>query len=533
MNSFQIQIDGRAVTVFPEQSVLDAARFLGIDIPTLCYLEKCGPLNSCLACLVKINNKLVPACGTKVQPGMIVESETPEVRDARRTALELLFSDHVGDCLSPCQRLCPLQMNIPLMLRQIQAGGLGDAITTVREALPLPAVLGRLCHHPCEQGCRRGAWDAPAAIRDLERRVAEEDLASPQPHLPKVKSATGKNVVIIGAGPTGLSAAYYLLREGHACTITDRHDKAGGSLRHSLDEEILPPVILDAEIEHLQKLGAQFKLGISLGTEVSLEGLLRGFDAVLLTFGEINKAEVEALGLESSPAGIKTDPETFQTHRPAVFAAGRAVRRINQLVRAMSEGRAAAECIHRFLSGQKIQRAEKPFSCTMGRLDKEELNLFLQEADLVSRAESEEICSNISCKEAVTEASRCLHCDCRSAGSCALQFYAKAYGVDTAHYRQHRPKFEQHVQPGGVIFEPGKCILCGICIKLTELAAEPLGLTFIRRGFEMRVAAPFDHTIAEGLQKVAAECVQNCPTGALTFSATSCAKKDRRLAMDA
>src|ERR1051326_2772860 len=175
MSAFNITIDGRTVEVSPGDSVLAAARKLGIDIPTLCYLEKCGPQNSCLVCLVKINGKLVPSCGTKATPGMSVESETAEVHEARRTALELLFSDHVGDCLSPCHRLCPLGMNIPLMLRQIEAGNLDEATRTVRDALPMPAVLGRLCHHPCEQGCRRGTWDDPAAIRDLERFVSDWD----------------------------------------------------------------------------------------------------------------------------------------------------------------------------------------------------------------------------------------------------------------------------------------------------------------------------------------------------------------------
>jgi NADH dehydrogenase/NADH:ubiquinone oxidoreductase subunit G len=103
-----ITIDGQEVASRPGQTVLAAARTLGIDIPALCYLEKCGPLNSCLVCVVKINGRLVPSCGTQVEPGMVVESESEEVHAARRTALELLFSDHVGDCLSPCQRLCPL-----------------------------------------------------------------------------------------------------------------------------------------------------------------------------------------------------------------------------------------------------------------------------------------------------------------------------------------------------------------------------------------------------------------------------------------
>src|SRR6187399_2181871 len=174
--AFNITIDGQPVEVQPGESLLAAARKLAIDIPTLCYLEKCGPLNTCLVCLVKLNGKLVPSCGTKVASGMVIESETEEVHEARRTALELLFSDHVGDCLSPCQRLCPLRMNIPVMIRQLQTQKVDEAVKTVRDALPLAAVLGRLCHHPCEQGCRRATADEASGIREMERFAADYDL---------------------------------------------------------------------------------------------------------------------------------------------------------------------------------------------------------------------------------------------------------------------------------------------------------------------------------------------------------------------
>ena len=99
-----------------------------------------------------------------------------------------------------------------------------------------------------------------------------------------------------------------------------------------------------------------------------------------------------------------------------------------------------------------------------------------------------------------------------------LQHYAQVYGADASRFRSERREFEQQLQPGGIIFEPGKCILCGICVKLTEMAAEPLGLTFIGRGFDVKVGAPFSQEIEAGLQKVAAECVKHCPTGALVFA---------------
>ena len=530
MSTFTLTIDGLPVDVTPGQTVLAAARSLGLDIPTLCYLEKCGPLNSCLVCLVKINGKLVPSCGTKVEPGMVVESETEEVHAARRTALELLFSDHVGDCLSPCHRLCPLGLNVPVMIRHIQSGHLPEARNTVRGALPLAGVLGRLCHHPCEQGCRRGTWDDPAAIRDMERfttdweaeQAKQIDSSSSAPNqshrrIPVSKPTSGKSAAIIGAGPTGLAAAYYLSRQGHSVTVVDRHNRAGGSLR-LVAEDLIPAHVLKRETDLLTEAGVEYKLGVELGDQVTIDGLSRGFDAILLAIGETSIAEAQKLGIATAGSGIKADPNTCQTPLRKVFAAGAAVKAVKQLVRAMAEGRAAAECVHRFLNGQQVRRPEKPFSSIMGRLDPGELRKFLETSNGGGCVTPCDRCAGLNTKEAATEASRCLHCDCRSSGNCLLQHYAQVYDADASRFRGERRKFEQLVQPGGVIFEPGKCILCGICVKLTELAREPLGLTFIGRGFDVRIGTPLNGSIQDGLQKVAAECIEHCPTGALEWN---------------
>jgi NADH dehydrogenase/NADH:ubiquinone oxidoreductase subunit G len=153
----------------------------------------------------------------------------------------------------------------------------------------------------------------------------------------------------------------------------------------------------------------------------------------------------------------------------------------------------------------------------MGRLAPGELRQFLATANMGGTVSPCDRCAGLNHQEAPLEASRCLHCDCRSSGNCVLQHYAQAYGADANRFRSERKQFEQTMQPGGVIFEAGKCILCGICVKLTELAREPLGLTFIGRGFDVRISAPLNHSIEEGLQKVAEECVKHCPTGALVF----------------
>jgi ferredoxin len=518
MSTLSLTIDGQPVEVSPGDSVLAAARKLGLDIPTLCYVEKCGPLTTCLACLVRIDGRMVPSCGTKVTPGMVVESETELVHSARRTALELLFSDHVGDCLSPCNLLCPLLMNIPAMIRHIKAGQLPEAAATVRQSLPLAAVLGRLCHHPCEKGCRRGAHDQAAAIREMERFAADEDLRSPAPHRPWCQPVTGKSVAIVGAGPTGLSAAYFLIRAGHAVKVWDRHEQPGGTLHRSVVEKHLPREVLEAEVGLLRRLGIEFSGGAELGRDVTLPELAATHDAVILAVGETALNEGDRLGVPLAPTGIAADPNTCRTSVPAVFAAGAAVKPLKQLVRAMSEGRMVASCVSQFLEGKPVRRPDKPFSSLMGRLEPAELGTFVQAASPAARVSPCDACGlGLARQEAAGEASRCLHCDCRSSGNCTLQFYAQVYGAEAGRFRSKRRPFEQHVQPGGVIFEPGKCILCGICVKLTEQAREPLGLTFIGRGFDVRVGAPLNRTIDDGLQKIAKEVVENCPTGAMCF----------------
>jgi ferredoxin len=329
--------------------------------------------------------------------------------------------------------------------------------------------------------------------------------------------ASGHSVVVVGAGPAGLTAAHDLARRGHGVTVIDRNARAGGKLRDVAEGE-MPAAVLDAEVALLAGMGIKFKNGIELGNQVTLEGLRRGFEAILITVGEVAEGDGKKLGLPLSGAVLKADPSTCRLGAANVFAAGACVKTVKQVVRAMAEGRAAAECVHRFLLGQAPRRPDKPFSSIMGRLEPGELREFLGAASQEHAVAPCDRCAGINRSEAVREAARCLHCDCRSSGNCLLQHYAQVYGADAGRFRSERRPFEQQLQPGGVIFEPGKCILCGICVKLTELAAEPLGLTFVGRGFNMRVAAPFERPIQEGLRVAAEECVRHCPTGALAFA---------------
>ncbi len=513
-----ITIDGRPVTVPSGASVLDAARRLDLDIPTLCHLERCGPMTSCLVCVVKLRlngrTSVVPSCGMKAVDGMEVESETAEVHELRRSALELLLSDHVGDCLSPCTRICPLGLNIPVMLRQVERGQLADAAGTVREAIALPGVVGRLCHRPCENGCRRSSCDSAAAIRDVEQFVADAARTQRIAADPACRPSTGKRVVIVGGGPTALAAAFELVRAGHACVVKDRNVSAGGSLRREVEQGRLPADVLDHDLAELARLGVVIESGI----EGDLQAIQASADAVLLVPGELTAAEAARHGVAVTGAGLKVvDPATFLTSEPGVFTAGSAVRPVKHLVKAMAEGQSAAEAISAFLSGLPPRKAERPFSSVMGRLESSELKLFLEGAHRGPRIPVAADVPGYTSAEAATESSRCLHCDCRARGNCRLQHYSQAYGAEFGRFPRHRRAFEQHSHPARVLFEPGKCILCGICVKIAEEAREPLGLSFVGRGFEVRVSAPLHATFEAGLQKVAAECAEACPTGAIAI----------------
>lgn len=529
-----ITIDGRTVEVAEGATLLDAARRLGIDIPTLCYLERCGPMTSCLVCVVRLKfngrSSVVPSCAMKAMDGMVIESDTPEVHELRRSALELLLSDHVGDCLSPCARICPLGMNIPQMLRQVQEHRPEEAMATLRAAFALPAVLGRLCHRPCENGCRRGNCDSAAAIGDVERYVADSDQALEVGYLPPRKPSTGLRVAVVGSGPTGLAAAYTLCRSGHEVVVYDRQPKAGGSLWKAVADGALPEGLVEREIQQLSRFGITFQLGCAVGLDAALTvaDLQSKHDAVLLSVGELSKGEGLPFGVELTGAGLKiVRAEAYLTSVAGVFAAGSAIRPVKQVVRAMAEGQSAAEAIARFLAGAQPEKDAKPFSSLMGRLERIELTAFQQGASPAPRhAAAAGPAVGYNEMEAAAESARCLHCDCRAEGNCRLQHYSQVYGAEFGRFTRQRRTFEQHAHPGRVLFEPGKCILCGICVKIASDAAEPLGLSFVGRGFDVKVSAPMNSAFEEGLQKVAVECAEACPTGAIAIASSTDAHWD-------
>ena len=517
----KLRIDNQDVTVAAGATILEAATAAGIEIPTLCYLDGCRAETSCMVCVVKVAGRpgLVPSCATLAEDGMVVAGESdPEVRQARTAALELLLSDHVGDCIAPCQVACPCGMNIPRMIRHIRDGQADRAIEAVKERIALPAVLGRLCHAPCEKACRRGQGDAPVSICLLKRHAADTDLATDAPLTPVVATATGKRVAIIGAGPGGLAAAYYLLQMGHACTIYDDTDAPGGMLRRGVDAQRLPRDVLDAEIDAVGRLGARFELGRRIEGKALVQ-LRNECDAVLLAVGDLGETGGDLLGVAVGDRGVEVVRHTFETSEAGVFAVGSAVRATQQSVRTIGEARQAAVAMGQFLSGQDVTGERREFSTHIGKPLEGEMEAFSVEGSDSPRIEpAGGDRAGFSPDQAAAEAARCLHCDCRAADACRLRDASAARDARPGRYKEGaRARFEQNAQHDLVIFEPGKCIACGLCIQIARREGEALGLTFVGRGFDVHIGVPFDEPITAALTRAAAQCAATCPTGALVM----------------
>ncbi|RPJ78460.1 MAG: FAD-dependent oxidoreductase, partial [Acidobacteria bacterium] len=254
MPRVKLEIDGRRVSADANQTVLEAARSLGIEIPTLCHDQQLEPFASCYVCVVKVKGakSLLPACSTKVTHGMVVETNSLEVRQSRKAALELLLSDHYADCVAPCQLSCPAGIDIQGYIALAAIGKYRDAIALIKSHNPLPSICGRVCTRPCEvSGCRRNMLDEAVGIDYIKRYISDLDLNSADTFRPVVAPRNGKKVAVVGAGPAGLSAAYYLAIRGYDVRVFEGQPEPGGMLRYGIPEYRLPKDVLDLEIDQI------------------------------------------------------------------------------------------------------------------------------------------------------------------------------------------------------------------------------------------------------------------------------------------
>jgi NADH-quinone oxidoreductase subunit F len=300
---------GGMVVMDEDTCMVDIARyFLSFTTEESC--GQCTPCRVGLRRMLEILERITMGQGTK-QDVTALEHLTVQVRDASLCALggtapnpvlttlkyfRNEYEEHIrlGKCKAsvcaalfeaPCGNTCPAGTNVPGYIQLIIEGKHAQAYELNLADNPFPSVCGRVCEHPCEHRCQRAQIDEPIAIRELKRYCTDRTLdEGTRPQLPKLKP-TGKRIAIVGGGPAGLSAAYFLARLGHKPIVFESSDKLGGMMRWAIPIYRLPPKALDRDIQNIVDQGVEVKLKIRVGTDVKLSELAKEYDAVFVGVG--------------------------------------------------------------------------------------------------------------------------------------------------------------------------------------------------------------------------------------------------------
>ncbi|MEE9462915.1 MAG: FAD-dependent oxidoreductase, partial [Bacteroidales bacterium] len=345
MANISLKIDGKIIKVPGGSTLLQAAEKAGVEIPVMCYYEGLDKFASCMVCMVKnrADGQMLASCTVKAEESMDIVTGDEDVIAARKAALELLLSDHTGDCQAPCQIACPAHMDIPLMNRLLGEGKVDEALHVVMQDIPIPSVLGRICHAPCEGACRRKTVDEPLSICLLKRYAGDLGSAQSTALNPEEKKVEQKGeqkgeqkVAVIGGGPAGLSAAFYLQQMGYQCTLFEKSDRAGGLLHEAEVVGDQYREVLEREISGILGTGIMLKTGVTVDQEM-FEKIHLTYGAIVLATGAIEE-DVRSWQIESNDKGIRIDKSTYQTSRYGVFAIGNSIRTVKSAVRSVGHG---------------------------------------------------------------------------------------------------------------------------------------------------------------------------------------------------
>lgn len=296
-------------------SLRTAGMFKNVDMVRSNYIshvdtDKCVACGECVVtCPVnalKLGQKL---CSIKPIPVKKVETPrdtewgpekwNPEYRTNRENV--------VDSGTSPCKTECPAHIGIQGYIKLASQGKYTEALELIKQENPFPAVCGRICPRNCESACTRGDIDDPLAIDEIKKFIAEQDLNAKNRYIPRIKHEYGKKVAVIGAGPAGLSCAYYLAIEGYKVTVFEKQKVLGGMLTLGIPSFRLEKDVINAEIDVLIKLGVEFKTGIDVGKDVSLNDLrAQGYQAFYLAIGAQGgrKLGIEGEEAEGVLAGV-------------------------------------------------------------------------------------------------------------------------------------------------------------------------------------------------------------------------------------
>jgi len=681
METITIEINGKTITTEPGQTILEVVRRHDLDhIPTLCHSEELEPYGSCFVCVVEVEGRanLVPSCATRIAPGMKIQTRSERVVTARKTALELLVSNHYADCVSPCLLGCPANVDAQGYIALAAMGQYRQAIDLIRETNPLPAVCGRVCVRRCEDVCRRLDVDSSVAINWIKRYLS--DVPGAYEGAPEREPSRGKTVGIVGAGPSGLTAAWFLGRKGYDPIIYEAMKHPGGMLRYGIPEYRLPKDMLDKEIAYICKAGAKIETDVRIGRDTTLDELLKKHDAVFIAAGAmgsspmriegefetdgvvpgaeflIEKAEdqspvegtvvvvgggntamdvartswrlgadkviilyrrtkaempadqmeiedalregieimelaapiaivkeenrikalrcirmklgepdksgrrrpvpqegsefelpcdiaIPAIGqktvIEDLMASTETKPEmtrwdtvvintrTMRTNVEGLFAGGDvADDGPTVAIDAIRDGQRAARAIHAYLAGEELPREKfivrkdfwaKPGKTELGEVP-ESPRHHLQELEIEERAGNfREVATGFEHEDMVHEAERCLSCGCVKFSDCRLQEYSEEYGIDVERFKGYIRKHKVDERHPYIVYDPNKCILCAKCIRTCARILPIAALGLMNRGFSTEMRPAMNDPLVQTNCISCGNCVDSCPTGALTI----------------
>ncbi len=672
MSEIKLIINGKECIGQKGQTILQVAEANGIDIPTLCHNENVKHYGACGVCVVEGKNmpKLMRSCSTLAADGMDINTESERVIQARKVALELLMSDHDGDCRGPCMLNCPAGTDCQLYVKKIAEGDYTGAVETIKEKLPLPASIGRVCPHPCETACRRKMVEEPISIAFLKAFAADKDLASENPFKADIAPATGKTVAVIGGGPAGLTAAYFLARSGHKVTIFEAMPKLGGMLRYGIPEYRLPKAVLDQEIAAIADMGVEMKANFKIGVDATFEEIRTAHDATVVAIGawksmgvgcpgedldgvwggihllreialgnrpnigekvavvgggntamdacrsavrlgakevsiiyrrtldempaekiEIEEAmeegvtfrflrnpaeivgedgkvkavklqvmelgepdasgrrspvavegEFEMLEVDSVIAAIgqkvlpdafgelelnrrgiiAADELTFRTNLEGVFAVGDATNRgAGIAIAAIGEANKAAMVVDTYLKGHEVPYRKPYYSERVVvpemfvEYEKKQRAEMACKAPEVRIKDFNEMNLGFTEEQARAEASRCLECGCHDYYDCSLIKHANRYEVHPERFAGQKRQSDSEKKLVVIERNMGKCILCGLCVRVCEEVAHQGLLGLVGRGFGTEVKPEFRDSAKIEICKDCKKCAEACPTGAL------------------